>query len=912
MRVHKGAIPKSFFAFCFLVFSPCVAQAQPEKTFAVTGMVQDPSGSAIVQAWIQLLDARQFAVSATRTDDGGKFRFQDVAGGSYELIISAWGFSDRRVAISLPSADASSLNLVLGPSSPKTTVTVTADIGLVQDTDQTTQRVNVIDEQQLADRAKSVLAQAAQEEVGLQLQRTSPTIGAIFVRGLTGAKVVTYVDGIRFSTAAMRGGINSFFNLVEPGNLRAMEVLRGPNSAQYGSDSLGGAVQLVSRGLTFAAETPRFSQRLGTYFNSADLGFGGTAAASYSRRDFSLLLNLNSSRHSTIRPGGGIDTHAAVARFLGMRSDIWGDRMTDTAFTQYGGQIRLAFKPSAIQQITFHYERSQQDGGKRYDQTLGGDGNLIADLRNFMLDFFYARYERLNAGWLDSFAASYSMNTQREERVNQGGNGNPNASITHQKERTWDHGLQIQAAKRWGSSHNLALGGEFYHDAARAPAYTLNPVAQVSVPSRPRIPDGSEYGSGGIYVQEIWQAVPKRLRLTGALRAGFASYRSLAANSPLVGGKPLWPDDSLSVCSLTPRFGALLTLSGGFGFSTQVSRGFRAPHITDLGTLGLTGNGYEVPYADVAGRNAMIGSTADITAISTGKSVQQLVPETSWSYEGSLHYRRNRIDFDLTGFVHDITDNISVQSLILPPGAVGTYLGDQVITGQTAAGAVFVEASSNPVLIRSNYDQARIFGIEQTLDLQLSQSLNLNNTFTYIHAEDRRTGLPPNIEGGTPAPQGWVKLHFQPTGRRYWVEPYVYAANRQERLSSLDLSDRRTGAARSRTNIRSFFLNGASVRGLVGPGPDGKPGTSDDILISTGESLAQVQNRVLGPGVVSAPLFRAIPGFLTLNIRGGLRLGERHDLVIDFENIADRNYRGISWGLDAPGRSIAVRYSLRF
>jgi outer membrane receptor protein involved in Fe transport len=37
----------------------------------------------------------------------------------------------------------------------------------------------------------------------------------------------------------MRGGINSFFNLLEESNLRSMEVLRGPNSAQYGSDSLG-------------------------------------------------------------------------------------------------------------------------------------------------------------------------------------------------------------------------------------------------------------------------------------------------------------------------------------------------------------------------------------------------------------------------------------------------------------------------------------------------------------------------------------------------------------------------------------------------------------------------------------------------------------------------------------------------
>jgi hypothetical protein len=44
--------------------------------------------------------------------------------------------------------------------------------------------VNVIDEEEIALRAKAVLAQAASEEVGLHLQRTSPTIAGVFVRGL--------------------------------------------------------------------------------------------------------------------------------------------------------------------------------------------------------------------------------------------------------------------------------------------------------------------------------------------------------------------------------------------------------------------------------------------------------------------------------------------------------------------------------------------------------------------------------------------------------------------------------------------------------------------------------------------------------------------------------------------------------
>jgi len=69
---------------------------------------------------------------------------------------------------------------------------------------------------------------------------------------------------------------------------------------------------------------------------------------------------------------------------------------------------------------------------------------------------------------------------------------------------------------------------------------------------------------------------------------------------------------------------------------------------------------------------------------------------------------------------------------------------------------------------------------------------------------------------------------------------------------------------------------------------------------------------VLGPGVGSAPLFTYIPGFLTGGIRGGFRIGENQDVVIDLENLNDKNYRGISWGMDAPGRGFGFRYNYRF
>jgi outer membrane receptor protein involved in Fe transport len=903
-----------------VLLSTMAVKAQPARDSAgglavndLAGVVKDTTGGAVPQATVNLLNARQSVIASTTTDAEGKFILRGVPAGTYELLVTSnRGFAPRSKPLHVPSTETSNLEVILGAEALTAEVTVTADIGVVQSLDQTTQQVNVVDERKLEQRATSVLAQVAQEEPGLQLQRTSPTIGAVVVRGLTGAKVLTFVDGIRYSTAAMRGGINTFFNLNDASNLRAIEVLRGPNSAQFGSDSIGGSVQLISRTPLFSPDKPAVHGRISAGFNTGDLGFGGNSHVTFGDKNFALLLNLSSHRSNTVRTGGGFESHAAVTRFLGLPSTVFGERSTDTAFTQYGGLFKLNYKLTEYDQLALHYQRAQQDGAKRFDQTLGGDGNLIADLRNLMLDFFYLRYEKIQAGWFDTFSLSYSFNTQREERINQGGQGNPQGALTHQYERTSVNGAQAQLAKQWGARDNLVIGGEFYFDRVRAPAFTVNPANNTATLSRPRVPDKATYRSTGIYAQNVWTPIEDRLRLITALRYGRASYKSRAANSPLLDGQPLWPDDDLTSNTLTPRIGAVFTIAEGFNLSAQVSRGFRTPHITDLGTLGVTGNGFEAAAADLAGRNAMIGTTADRSAVSSGLPVKQLEPETSWNYEGGVHLHRTRIDIDVNGFVNHIYDNITVQSLILPPGAAGLTLGDQTITSQAANGVVFVPASTGPVLIRANFGDARIYGIEQKFDLLITRGLTVSNNFTWIRAEDKRTGLAPNIEGGTPAPQGYLRLRYESPHRLFWIEPYVHGALRQDRLSSLDLEDRRSGATRSRTNIANFFYRGATARGLVATGSDGRFGTADDVLKATGETLAQVQDRVLGRGVNSAPLFDHIPGFVTFNLRGGFRIGDDHDVVIDLVNLNDRNYRGISWGMDAPGRSFGVRYNYRF
>ena len=887
--------------------------AQASRTGAVEGVVADANGAGVAGVQVILSSSLNTIQLRTLTDQTGRYTFERLRPMTYVLSAESTSFQAVRRTVTVENGVTERVDISLDVELLSESVTVTADTDGAAEKIAVPQQLNAFSNEAIGQRTTAVLSQAAEEETGISQQRTSPTIGGFLVRGLT--EVGVYVDGVRYTNSTQRGGINTFFNLNEPTALRAIEVQRSPNTAQYGSDGLGGSAQLLSRMPELGFDKPQWGGEMNTHFSSADLSYGSNALVTYGTRRFGLLANVVGRKVNDLRPGGGIDSHSAITRFLGLPSNITGDsRLPGTGFTQYGGTFAFSFAPTDDQQVSFRYQRSQQDGGKRYDQLLGGDGNLIADLRNLMMDFGYLRYYKQDLGWFDVFSATVSYNSQREERQNQGGQGNPLASITHEKERTTTWGASFFLDKQIGSN-NLLFGADYYHDRVLSPAFSVDPSqGNLVTIARPRIPNGATYDLGGVYVQDVWHAIRDRLRISGALRYNIAKYRSRSSEAPILNGQPLFPDDSLRSADVSGRIGATVTLTAGLYAAFNYSRGFRAPNITALGSVGLVGVGYQVSSADIAGRGATLGSTAGADANDTGVPVGTLRSELSDNFDGSLRYRNRHFEASVSAFVIDYRDAIVRQTLILPQGAVGSFLGSQEITSQLASGAIFVDLSSSPVLTQANIDLARVKGIEAEAAYRIGDDWTLAGNFTYLRAEDSATGEPPSLGGaGFPPAYGFARLRYQPAGKKYWVEGYASAAGRQDRLSSLDLSDRRTGAARTRAQIQNFFRRGACVRGITTVGSNGQCGSAGGVLIATGETLDQVQDRVLpGAGTAAVPMFNAYPGYVLFGVRGAYRFDDRSTLNLEFDNIADKSHRMPGWGIDGPGRSLTVRYQFRF
>jgi outer membrane receptor protein involved in Fe transport len=875
----------------------------------IGGVVKDQNDAVIAGARVSLVNKETQKELTSVTDSGGSFSFSNLAPGAYEIRVTADGFAmhDQMVQTAAAGSDNLEITLRIGESR----VTVTAELGQTEAVRDVPQAVNTISRTDILTRATTILAQAGKEQAGLNVQQTSPTIGAIVVRGLTGKNVVNYVDGVRYTNGAQRGGINTFFNLNEPTNLQTIEVLRGPNSAQYGSDSLGGTVNLLTRTPVFGTDRPEFHGEIIPTFSSADRSFGSSVYLSYGTNKLGGYANIAGRRINTLRSAGGLDSHSAITRFLGLTSDILYDRNPFTEFTQYSGTSRLNFSPSDTSQLIFFYQRSQQDQGKRFDQLLGGDGNLQADLKNLMLDFGYLRFVKQDFFGFDGASFTVSYNSQREERVNQGGQGNPFGDITHQYERTSVGGFSFFLDKQLPGNNSFLLGGDFYREKINSPAYIQNPVSGVVTISRPRIPDEASFESGGLFIQDSWEAIPNRLRITGALRYSAAFYKVRGVDAPVSGGRRLWNDDSLRDAAFSGRIGMVARVVKNFRIAFNYSRGFRYPNMTDLGTLGLTGDGFEVDYLTSLSLGGTIGTTAGTDAVTTGIPVAKQRSEISNNFDFSARYESKRFDTELTIFRLDINNAITKQALILPAGAVGQFLGSDQIVSQNTNGAVFVAAAANPVLVRANFTAARLFGLEYELEGRINSNFSFRGNYTYIHAEDKETGLPPNIEGGTPPPTAF--LSFRYTRSRYWVELYSTIADKQDRLSSLDLGDRRTGAIRTRAQIENYFRRGACYFGLTVNATGTCNGNVNGyILNATGENITQVLTRVLGPGFPNQPLFTALPSYALVNLRGSFTINDRASVFMAFENIFDRAYRNPSWGIDGAGRSFNAQFRYRF
>lgn len=120
---------------------------------------------------------------------------------------------------------------------------------------ETAQSIKVIDTKYLQNRMPRTSPEALSSINGVFVQKTNHGGGSPFVRGLTGNQTLLLIDGIRLNNGTFRYGPNQYFNTIDPFSIQKIEILKNSGSVQYGSDAIGGTIQVLT-------EDPQFNSNL--------------------------------------------------------------------------------------------------------------------------------------------------------------------------------------------------------------------------------------------------------------------------------------------------------------------------------------------------------------------------------------------------------------------------------------------------------------------------------------------------------------------------------------------------------------------------------------------------------------------------------------------------------------------------
>lgn len=201
------------------------------------GKVRDPEGKPVVNARIYITETK-FSV---RSAADGSFEIQHLSPGNYTVVVSSQNYELRTERVELFDTD-KILDLVVRPTLLEgVAINVTAK-SAASDFLSTPQPTTVLEGRQL-DRLRGQNAMSALENTpGTSVLTTGAGTSKPVIRGLTGQRVLVMTDGVR--QEEQQFGDDHTVDL-DAFHVDKIEIVRGPASVLYGSDALGGVINVI-------------------------------------------------------------------------------------------------------------------------------------------------------------------------------------------------------------------------------------------------------------------------------------------------------------------------------------------------------------------------------------------------------------------------------------------------------------------------------------------------------------------------------------------------------------------------------------------------------------------------------------------------------------------------------------------
>jgi outer membrane cobalamin receptor len=217
--------------------------AAADQAARLSGRVLDPDGRPIPNADVFISTTASVPLQVA-ADADGRFTVEALAPGHYELRASAPGFVADPIELDFTAGAPATRDLNARVSAVAETLVVSAS-QIDQPLSRTPDSVTVISGREIDARQQFMIGSALESVPGLMVQRNGGpgTVTSLFTRGGESDFTLVLIDGVRAN--AFGGGID--LSQVPLHEVERIEVVRGPQSALFGSDAIGGVVQIVTR-----------------------------------------------------------------------------------------------------------------------------------------------------------------------------------------------------------------------------------------------------------------------------------------------------------------------------------------------------------------------------------------------------------------------------------------------------------------------------------------------------------------------------------------------------------------------------------------------------------------------------------------------------------------------------------------
>ncbi len=426
------------------------------------------------------------------------------------------------------------------------------------------------------------------------VQKSQQGGGSPVIRGFEASRILMIVDGVRMNNAIYRAGHLQNIIAVDNMVLERVEVIYGPSSTLYGSDALGGVVNLYTKTPLLAdsgktrvsgSSTLRYSSATNEQRGNIQLNIGGKKWASLSSVTYGSFGDMIQGKNRS-------DAYPVFGKkdFIVERSGNTDvvipnpdpEKQSPSGYQQIDVTQKFLFRASDKIQHLFNFQFSNSTDIPRYDrltEKTAANVPVYAEwyygpqMRNMAAYQFSATKQ---AGFFQDLKVNVSYQDVAESRISRRFQNN---NKDYRWERVSVFGFNFDA-KHYSGKNELHIGAESYTNFVRSTAERVNIASGVKSRITTRYADGpTTMGSHALYAQHTYK-MNEHFTINDGLRFSLVQMDARFVDTALT--RFPFTRARQSNKAVTGNLGIVYASSTNLRAAFVLSSGFRSPNVDDL------------------------------------------------------------------------------------------------------------------------------------------------------------------------------------------------------------------------------------------------------------------------------------------------------------------------------------------